>query len=112
MNEYINLGISFRYFFCRKVMFVKYAQGFIVMPGGFGTFDECFETLTLLQTGKAEAAPVVLFGTAYWGGLVDWMRAHMLGDGYVDPGDIDGIVVTDDVDEAVERAASAITHPA
>jgi len=109
INDYVNLGMSFRYFFCRKVMFLKYAQGFIVLPGGFGTLDECFETLTLLQTGKVEPAPVAFFGVDYWQGLVDWMRAHMLGDGYIDPGDVDGLHLTDDVEEAVAIATNAIT---
>ncbi|MCL1842176.1 MAG: TIGR00730 family Rossman fold protein [Propionibacteriaceae bacterium] len=108
MNQYINLGMSFRYFFCRKVMFLKYAQGFVVLPGGFGTFDECFEALTLMQTGKAEAAPVVFFGTAYWGGLIDWLRRRMVGDGYVDAADIDAMHVTDDPDQAVALASAAI----
>ncbi|MBP2390957.1 LOG family protein [Aeromicrobium fastidiosum] len=101
MNEWVDLGVNFRYFFVRKTMFVKYAQGFIVLPGGFGTMDELFEALTLAQTGKVTSFPIVLFGSAYWGGLVDWLRETMLADGKVGAADIDMLHVTDDVDEAV-----------
>lgn len=101
MNEWVDLGVNFRYFFVRKTMFVKYAQGFIVLPGGFGTMDELFEALTLAQTGKVTSFPIVLFGSAYWGGLVDWLRETMLVDGKVGAADIDMLHVTDDVDEAV-----------
>lgn len=101
LNPYVNLGINFRYFFVRKVMFIKYAQGFVVMPGGFGTFDELFEALTLVQTKKALQFPIVLFGTEYWGTLVDWIKDKMLGEGYISPEDLDLIHVTDDVDEVV-----------
>ena len=79
LNEYVDLGVNFRYFFARKTMFVKYAQGFVVLPGGFGTFDELFEALTLVQTQKVTSFPIVLFGTAYWAGLVDWIRRHGAG---------------------------------
>jgi len=108
MNEHVNLGMSFRYFFCRKVMFIKYTQGLIAMPGGFGTFDEVFEALTLLQTGKAEWAPVVFFGRPYWDGLFAWMREAMLGGGYIDAADLDGLHLTDDPDEAVELVTAGI----
>ncbi len=101
MNEWVDLGVNFRYFFVRKTMFVKYAQGFIVLPGGFGTMDELFEALTLAQTGKVTSFPIVLFGSAYWGGLVDWLRDTMLVDGKIGPADVDMLHVTDDVDEAV-----------
>jgi uncharacterized protein (TIGR00730 family) len=101
MNDWVDLGVNFRYFFVRKTMFVKYAQGFIVLPGGFGTMDELFEALTLAQTGKVTSFPIVLFGTAYWGGLVDWLRVTMLADGKVGVADIDMLHVTDDIDEAV-----------
>jgi uncharacterized protein (TIGR00730 family) len=101
MNDWVDLGVNFRYFFVRKTMFVKYAQGFIVLPGGFGTMDELFEALTLAQTGKVTSFPIVLFGTAYWGGLVDWLRDTMLADGKVGAADIDMLHVTDDIDEAV-----------
>ncbi|NRQ49901.1 TIGR00730 family Rossman fold protein [Aeromicrobium stalagmiti] len=101
MNDWVDLGVNFRYFFVRKTMFVKYAQGFIVLPGGFGTMDELFEALTLAQTGKVTSFPIVLFGSAYWGGLVDWLRDTMLVDGKVGAADIDMLHVTDDIDEAV-----------
>ncbi len=101
MNDWVDLGINFRYFFVRKTMFVKYSQGFVVLPGGFGTMDELFEALTLAQTGKVTSFPIVLFGTAYWGGLIDWLRDTMQADGKISPGDIDMLHVTDDIDEAV-----------
>ncbi|MET0692612.1 MAG: TIGR00730 family Rossman fold protein [Propionibacteriaceae bacterium] len=101
LNPYVNLGINFRYFFARKTMFVKYAQGFVVMPGGFGTFDELFEALTLVQTRKVTSFPVVLFGSAYWSGLVDWLQASALEHGAVSAKDIDMLQITDDLDEAV-----------
>ena len=81
MNDYVDIGIHFRYFFARKTMFVKYAQAFVVFPGGFGTFDELFEALTLVQTGKVTSFPVVLMGSAYWGGLVSWLRETVLVEG-------------------------------
>ena len=101
MNEWVDLGINFRYFFVRKTMFVKYAQGYIVLPGGFGTMDELFEALTLVQTGKITSFPIVLFGTEYWGGLIDWLRTTMLPDGKIGQSDIDMLHLTDDIDEAV-----------
>jgi uncharacterized protein (TIGR00730 family) len=101
LNEYVNLGINFRYFFARKTMFVKYSQGFVVMPGGFGTFDELFESLTLVQTRKVTSFPVVLFGSAYWQGLVDWLRASALEHGNVSEQDIAMLQITDSIDEAV-----------
>ncbi|GLZ81861.1 cytokinin riboside 5'-monophosphate phosphoribohydrolase [Actinorhabdospora filicis] len=101
VNDYVDIGLDFRYFFVRKTMFVKYAQAFIVLPGGFGTMDELFEALTLVQTKKVTQFPVVLMGTEYWGGLVDWMRDRMLEDGMVNAQDIDMLLVTDDVTEAV-----------
>ncbi|MEJ7636201.1 TIGR00730 family Rossman fold protein [Aeromicrobium sp.] len=101
MNEWVDLGINFRYFFVRKTMFVKYAQGYVVLPGGFGTMDELFEALTLAQTQKITSFPIVLFGTAYWGGLIDWLRSTMLPDGKIGEKDIDMLRLTDDIDEAV-----------
>jgi uncharacterized protein (TIGR00730 family) len=101
LNEWVDIGINFRYFFARKTMFVKYAQAFVVLPGGFGTLDELFEALTLVQTRKVTRFPVVLLGTRYWSGLIGWLRETMLADGYVGEGDLDLISLTDDVGEAV-----------
>ncbi|HEY5135897.1 MAG TPA: TIGR00730 family Rossman fold protein [Candidatus Nanopelagicales bacterium] len=101
MNEWVDIGVDFRYFFARKTMFVKYAQAFVVFPGGFGTFDELFEALTLVQTGKVTSFPVVLMGSAYWGGLVAWLRETVLTEGKISARDLDRFHVTDDVDEAV-----------
>ena len=112
MNQWADLAINFRYFFARKTMFVKYAQAFVVFPGGFGTFDELFEALTLVQTGKVTSFPVVLVGSDYWGGLVDWIRATVLGAGKVSAKDVDLLHVCDDMDEIVriiEAAARAHT---
>ena len=107
LNEYVDVGLNFRYFFVRKTMFVKYAQGFVVLPGGFGTFDELFEAMTLVQTRKVTSFPIVLVGTSYWSGLVDWIRATVLADGKISPPDLDILRVTDDVDEVVEIMAAA-----
>ena len=101
-NAYVDLSINFRYFFVRKTMFMKYSEGFIIFPGGFGTMDELFEALTLIQTGKVRNFPVVLFGTAYWRGLVAWLRETMLTDNKISPGDVDLMFLTDDPAEAVE----------
>jgi len=103
-NPYIDKDalVSFDFFFVRKVMFVKYAQGFIVLPGGFGTMDELFEALTLIQTDKATRFPVVLMGTSFWGGLVDWIRNTLLDRGKISEEDIDLFKVTDDPVEAVD----------
>ncbi|GAA1853014.1 TIGR00730 family Rossman fold protein [Myceligenerans crystallogenes] len=103
VNEYVNLGINFRYFFARKTMFVKYAQGFIVMPGGFGTFDELFEAITLVQTHKVTGFPLVLFGSEYWGGLLDWVRTAVLDRGMISEADLDLLYLTDDPAEAVSH---------
>jgi uncharacterized protein (TIGR00730 family) len=102
LNEYVDLGINFRYFFARKVMFLKYSRGFIVLPGGFGTLDELFEAVTLAQTQKVTGFPVVLMGVAYWQGLIDWLRDTVLGNGMISPGDIDRLILTDDPHEAVK----------
>jgi uncharacterized protein (TIGR00730 family) len=101
LNEFVTLGMEFRYFFVRKTMFVKYAEAFCIFPGGFGTLDELFEALTLIQTGKVQHFPVVLFGTAYWRGLFDWMRATALDGGKISLEDLSLFTITDDVDEAV-----------
>ena len=101
LNEWVDLGINFRYFFARKTMFVKYSQGFVVLPGGVGTLDELFEALTLVQTKKVTAFPVVLIGVDYWSGLLDWLRDTVLADGKISAEDLDRLQLTDDVDEAV-----------
>jgi uncharacterized protein (TIGR00730 family) len=103
-NEWVEVGVEFRHFFVRKTMFVKYAQGFVIFPGGYGTLDELFEALTLSQTGKIEHFPIVLFGCAYWRGLLDWMREQALGHGMISPEDLDLLTITDDPEEAVDRA--------
>ncbi|HEX6309260.1 MAG TPA: TIGR00730 family Rossman fold protein [Longimicrobiales bacterium] len=95
MNQYVRTAINFRYFFVRKTMFVKYAEGFIIFPGGFGTMDELFEALTLIQTGKVRNFPVVLFGSQYWSGLLEWMKYTMLHEGRIKAPDLDLLVVTD-----------------
>ena len=99
-NPFLDVSIDFRYFFVRKTMFVKYACAFVVFPGGFGTMDELFEALTLIQTNKVRDFPVVLFGSTYWQGLLDWVRSTMLQDGKISPEDMDLILVTDDPAEA------------
>ena len=106
LNPYVNLGINFRYFFARKTMFVKYAQGFVVMPGGFGTFDELFEALTLVQTRKVTSFPVILVGTSYWQGMVAWIRDQAVGRGFVSDADLELLRLTDDLDEVVEAILS------
>jgi uncharacterized protein (TIGR00730 family) len=101
-NKYQNLSLDFRYFFARKVMFVKYSMGYVCMPGGFGTLDEFFESLTLVQTGKIYQMPVVLFGTEFWSGLLDWMKERLLSYGTISEEDFELITLTDDIDEVVE----------
>jgi uncharacterized protein (TIGR00730 family) len=107
LNPWVDKGINFRYFFARKTMFVKYSQGFIALPGGIGTLDELFEALTLVQTGKKTVFPIVLVGTAYWQGMLDWMRDTMLADGKISATDLDLVTVTDDIDEAVALMVEA-----
>lgn len=104
VNEWVNLAIAFRYFFVRKTMFVKYSEAFIVFPGGFGTMDELFESLTLIQTGKALSFPVVLCGSAHWAGLVRWIQSHMLEEGLISRGDMDLLRLSDSPEEIVELA--------
>ena len=101
MNDYVTLGINFRYFFARKTMFLKYSKGFITMPGGFGTLDELFEALTLIQTGKVSNFPMVLFGTSYWTPLMEWVKGTVLDGGFISDPDLDLVCITDDVDEAI-----------
>jgi hypothetical protein len=99
--------VNFRYFFARKTMFVKYAQGFIVLPGGFGTFDELFEALVLVQTRKVTSFPIVLMGTEYWRGLLDWLSGPVVGRGMIKPLDLDLLTLTDDVATAVDLMVAA-----
>ena len=102
INEFVDLGMEFRYFFVRKVMFVKYAEGFVIFPGGFGTLDELFESLTLIQTGKVQHFPVVLYGRDYWSGMLQWIRDKPLYEEKISPEDLDLLTLTDDIDEACE----------
>ncbi len=120
VNRYVDLGVEFRYFFARKVMFVKYADAFVIFPGGFGTLDELFEALTLIQTRKVQDFPVILVGTAYWGGLIDWIRDRLVAEAAIDKGDVDLLRVTDDPEEAcriiraytdAQRETAAATAP-
>lgn len=111
LNDSVDIGIDFRYFFVRKTMFVKYAQAFVVLPGGFGTLDELFEAITLVQTKKVTRFPVILMGTDYWGGLLDWMKRRMLDDGKISTMDLDLLQVTDDVAEAVRIITDADPAP-
>jgi hypothetical protein len=101
-NPYLHRWITFRYFFVRKVMLVKYSYAFVVLPGGFGTLDEIFETATLIQTGKIEEFPLVLMGSAFWGPLLDFMRERLVAEGTIDAADLERLVVTDSPAEAVE----------
>lgn len=107
INQWVDLGINFRYFFVRKTMFVKYSQAFVCVPGGFGTLDELSEALTLVQTGKITRFPIVLVGTDYWSGLVDWLRDKLVGEGMVDAEDIDLLHVTDSPEEVVRIIADS-----
>ncbi|GAA1781616.1 TIGR00730 family Rossman fold protein [Actinomadura chokoriensis] len=102
LNDHIDIGLEFRYFFVRKTMFVKYSQAFVVLPGGFGTLDELFEAITLVQTKKITRFPIVLVGTEFWGGLLDWVKTSMLPSGKISPQDIDLIHLTDDPEEVVQ----------
>jgi len=107
LNDWVDVGVDFRYFFVRKTMFVKYAQAFVVLPGGFGTLDELFEAITLVQTKKVTRFPVILMGTDYWAGLLDWIKQTLLKDGKINEADLDLIQVTDDVEEAVQLIVDA-----
>ncbi|OLC47969.1 MAG: Rossman fold protein, TIGR00730 family [Gemmatimonadetes bacterium 13_1_40CM_4_69_5] len=106
-NPYVERAINFRYFFVRKTMFVKYSTAFVVFPGGFGTMDELFEALTLIQTGKVKNFPVVLFGGSYWQGLAEWLRERVAGEGKIDTKDLELLHVTDDPREALQRIMQA-----
>ena len=107
MNPWVDLGVNFRYFFARKTMFVKYAQGFVVLPGGFGTLDELFEALVLVQTQKVTSFPIVLMGTDYWSGLLSWLAGPVVERGMIKATDLGLLSLTDDVDEAVSLLVAA-----
>jgi uncharacterized protein (TIGR00730 family) len=106
-NPYVDTVVNFRYFFVRKTMFVKYSNAYVIFPGGFGTLDELFEALTLIQTGKINQFPVVLFGRHYWAGLVRWLGARALGERKISPGDMDLVLLTDDPGEAAAAVIAA-----
>ncbi|HEY0168130.1 MAG TPA: TIGR00730 family Rossman fold protein [Jatrophihabitans sp.] len=110
LNDWVDIGLTFRYFFARKTMFVKYAQAFVILPGGFGTLDELFEALTLVQTRKVTRFPVILFGEQYWSGLLDWIRGTMLPEAKIGAADLELIRVTSDVEEAVSIIVEADAH--
>ena len=107
LNEYVDLGINFRYFFARKTMFLKYSQAFVCLPGGMGTMDEFFEVACMVQTGKVTNYPIVLLGSDYWSGLVDWMTNTLAESGYINREDLDLFLTTDSVDEAVSHIKKA-----
>ena len=108
LNPYVDVGMVFRYFFVRKLMFMRYSDAFVCFPGGFGTLDELFEVLTLIQTAKAPDHPVVLQGSEYWSGLLDWIRAEMLAPGRISAEDLAQVELVDDPDELVARACAGI----
>ncbi|MCK6210015.1 TIGR00730 family Rossman fold protein [Georgenia sp. EYE_87] len=110
MNQWVDLGVNFRYFFARKTMFVKYSQGFVVLPGGFGTMDELFEALTLVQTQKVSSFPIVLVGSSYWGGLIDWLRDSMLARGTISAADLELVPVVDTAEEAVDGVLTGMAQ--
>ena len=107
LNEYVNVGVEFRYFFVRKTIFIKYSQAFVVLPGGFGTMDELFEALTLVATGKITKFPIVLVGAEYWSGLLDWLKMTMLADGKIGAAELALLHVADDPDEIVKIVTDA-----
>ncbi|MBR8744828.1 TIGR00730 family Rossman fold protein [Nocardiopsis sp. MG754419] len=110
LNDYVDMGVTFRYFFVRKTMFVKYSQAFVVLPGGFGTLDELFEAITLVQTKKVTRFPVVLVGTDFWGGMRDWVESSLLKHNLISPQDMDLLHVTDDPDDVVATIQRSHVH--
>lgn len=112
LNDYVNLGINFRYFFVRKTMFIKYAEGFVVLPGGMGTLDELFEAITLVQTQKISSFPIVLVGSSYWNGLLGWLGESAIAAGTIGPADLSLIQVVDDPQEAVDLVIAGARHTA
>lgn len=107
LNKYVDLGLNFRYFFARKTMFLKYSQAFVCLPGGMGTMDEFFEVMCMVQTGKVTNYPIVLMGSEYWSGLIDWLRNTLAAGGYIDDEDMDLFLLTDSPQEAVEHIVHA-----
>lgn len=110
VNEYADVAVDFRYFFVRKTMFVKYAQAFVIFPGGFGTLDELFEALTLIQTGKVQNFPVILYSTAYWSGLLQWLRETLLPEGKIAAADLDLLVLADTPEQVRELITSSLSQ--
>jgi hypothetical protein len=110
LNQYVNIGLEFRYFFVRKTVMVKYSQAFVLLPGGFGTMDELFEALTLVQTGKITRFPIVLVGSSYWSGLLSWLKSAMSAAGNVSASDLDLLHVADDAGEVVRIITEAHNH--
>lgn len=110
-NSYLDISIEFRYFFVRKTMFVKYAQAFVIFPGGFGTLDELFESLTLIQTGKIKNFPVILFGSDYWKGLMDWLNDRVLAEHRIAPEDMHLLLVTDSPEEVRDIIVRSVNDP-
>jgi uncharacterized protein (TIGR00730 family) len=110
LNPYVDLGVEFRYFFARKTMFVKYADGFVILPGGFGTLDELFEALTLIQTGKIKHFPVVLVGSAYWDGLLEWVRTVLVPAGAVGAADLELLQICDDPADAIRLVREGVAR--
>ena len=110
LNDYVNVGVEFRYFFVRKTVFIKYSQAFVVLPGGFGTLDELFESVTLVETGKITRFPIVLVGSGYWGGLVSWLKEKVLAEGKISESDLDLLTVVDSAEEVVQTIVQAHAH--
>jgi len=110
LNQYVDIGLEFRYFFVRKTVFVKYSQAFVVLPGGFGTMDELFEALTLVQTGKITKFPIVLVGSSYWSGLLSWLKTTMLAAGNISAADLELLHMADDAGEVVRIIKEAHNH--
>ena len=106
-NPYCDIELTFKHFYARKTMFVKSAEGFVIFPGGFGTLDELYESLTLIQTAKIAIFPVVLYDTDYWSEMLDWIKGEMLADGLISPGDLELLHLTDDIDETVHHIVAA-----
>ena len=111
VNPYCDISLTFKHFYARKVMFVKAAEGFVIFPGGFGTLDELFESLTLIQTGKIGSFPVVLFDTAYWGPMLDWIRSRVLEEGLISPSDLELVMCTDDAGRGGRVRRLALRRP-